>query len=104
MSPPASTRSAAARCAFPATSIASFTCGMSVQADNTAYVCGDEHYLEIPVPWKPPPTSASYTIARGRPPRQDAGQAPPASPLRRTHFVDAGADLYGLEATSSPQP
>ncbi|HEV2293928.1 MAG TPA: Gfo/Idh/MocA family oxidoreductase [Tepidisphaeraceae bacterium] len=82
---------------FPGGVLASFACGMSVQADNTAYVCGTEGYIEIPVPWKPPVSGALYTIARGTPPRQDK-PAPAKVPPRETRTVDAGMELYGLEA------
>src|SRR5438477_421659 len=34
---------------FPSRILASFNCGMSVQADNTATLCGTEGYIEIPV-------------------------------------------------------
>jgi D-xylose 1-dehydrogenase (NADP+, D-xylono-1,5-lactone-forming) len=81
---------------FPGDVLASFTAGMSVQADNTAYVCGTEGYIEVPVPWKPPVTGAVYTIARGTPPRQDS-PAPVKLPPRETRTVDAGMELYGLE-------
>jgi predicted dehydrogenase len=82
---------------FPGDVLASFTCGMGVQADNTAYVCGTEGYIEIPVPWKPPVTGAVYTIARGTPPRQD-NPAPAKVPPRETRTVDANMELYALEA------
>ncbi|MFW6061015.1 MAG: Gfo/Idh/MocA family protein [Phycisphaeraceae bacterium] len=76
--------------------LATFACGMTVQANNTAFVCGDEGYIEIPVPWKPPQTGARYTIGTMTPPRQDsAGQG---MPPRREHTVDAPLPLYGLEA------
>ena len=39
---------------FPSGVVASFTAGMSVHADNTAYICGTEGFIEIPIPWKPP--------------------------------------------------
>src|SRR5688572_10284027 len=87
---------------FPNGVVASFTCGMSLQADNTAYVCGTEGYIETPVPWKPPPKDAIYAVARGIPPRQDnpgiktPGLAP--VPPRDVRRVDAGKELYALEA------
>jgi predicted dehydrogenase len=83
--------------------LASFTCGIGVQADNTAYVCGTEGYVETPVPWKPPAKDAIYAIARGIPPRQDnpgakaPGLAPPPQP-RDVRRVNAGKELYALEA------
>ena len=83
---------------FPSGIVASFTCGMTVHADNTAYLCGDEGFIEIPVPWKPAVTQAAYTVARSTPPKMDiaAGAAP--KPERETRQVDAGMELYALEA------
>ena len=85
---------------FPSGVTASFTCGMTVQADNTAYLCGDEGYLEIPIPWKPPIQQAAYTITTAIPPRQDqppltstGRPPPPGSSPRHTPYVDAPCDL-----------
>jgi D-xylose 1-dehydrogenase (NADP+, D-xylono-1,5-lactone-forming) len=84
---------------FPDGVLASFTCGMGVQADNTAYVCGNEGYVETPVPWKPPAKGATYTLARSTPPRQDQQDAKaPPTPPRETRTVDAGKELYAIEA------
>jgi predicted dehydrogenase len=83
---------------FPSGVLASFTCGMSVQADNTAYVCGTDGYIEIPIPWKPPMKRAEYTIARSTPPRMDLLPGTPQPPPRQTHYVDSPSSLYGLEA------
>jgi predicted dehydrogenase len=76
--------------------VAGFTCGMRVQADNTAYICGSEGYIEVPWPWKPQPRGAKYWIKRSAPPRQDGGKTdtPPAEEFE----VNAGMDLYALEA------
>jgi predicted dehydrogenase len=82
---------------FPGDVLASFTAGIGLQADNTAYVCGTEGYIEIPVPWKPPVTGAIYTIARATPPKQD-DPAPVKVPPRETRTVDADRELYALEA------
>ncbi len=82
---------------FPGDVLASFTAGMGVQSDNTAYVCGTEGYIEVPVPWKPPVRGATYTIARATPPRQD-NPGPATVPPRETRTVDANMELYGLEA------
>jgi hypothetical protein len=42
---------------------------------------------------------ATYTIARSTPPRMDAtGKPVPAPPPRESHTVDAGKELYALEA------
>jgi predicted dehydrogenase len=86
--------------------VATFNCGMGVQADNTAYVCGSEGYIEIPVPWKPAAQGAQYTLAHSTPPRMDvaaqsahqASGAAPVAPPRKTFTVDAGADVFGVEA------
>jgi len=84
---------------FPNGVFASFTCGMTVQADNTAYLCGSEGYIEIPVPWKPPKENAEFTIARSTPPRMDSvGAAVPTVPPREKRVVSAGVDLYAVEA------
>lgn len=86
---------------FPNGIVASFTCGMSAQADNTAYLCGTEGFIEMPVPWKPPREQATWVLARGTPPRMDApgvAAPPPAPSPRQTFTVDAPADLYGCEA------
>ena len=83
---------------FPDDVVSTFTCGMTVQADNTATVCGDEGYVEIPVPWKPPRENAAYSVVRATPPLMDgpARPAPTAAP-RQTHHVTAAAELYALE-------
>jgi predicted dehydrogenase len=78
--------------------IASFVSGMSVHADNTAYVCGSDGYIEIPVPWKPPSQQAQFIITRSIPPRMDDPRAAHGPPPRDVRRVDAGGDLYGMEA------
>ncbi len=83
--------------AFPSGVVASFNCGMSVQADNTAYVCGTDGYIDIPVPWKPPMKGAAYTVAHSTPPRMDLAAGASISP-RETRTVDAEVELYGLES------
>jgi predicted dehydrogenase len=83
---------------FPGGVIASFTCGMSLHADNSASLCGTDGYIEVPVPWKPPKQNAAFTIAHSTPQRMDlAAGAAPKSP-RETRTVDAGMELYALEA------
>ena len=84
---------------FPGGMTASFTCGMNAQADNTACICGDEGYIEIPVPWKPPVQNAVWILAYSTPPRMDqaSGAAPQPRP-KETFSVDAGKGLYALEA------
>lgn len=89
---------AAAVLAFPDGVTASFTCGMSVQADNTAYVCGTEGFIEVPVPWKPAAENAAYSIVRGTPPKMDGPVKPVLPPARDTRHVTAAKGLYSLEA------
>jgi len=90
---------AAATLVYPNGVIATMSCGMTVHANNTAYLCGSEGYIEIPVPWKPPREQAEFTITRSTPPRMDsAASKAGAAPSRETRLVDAGMDLYGLEA------
>ncbi|WP_410960389.1 hypothetical protein, partial [Salmonella sp. SAL4431] len=74
---------------FPGDVLATFAAGMSVQADNAAYVCGTEGYIELPVPWNPPVNGAVYSICRGIPPKQDNPKATPSAPPRETRTVDA---------------
>jgi len=82
---------------FPDDVMASFTCGMNSQADNAAYLHGDEGYIVVPVPWKPPVRQAEFTIARGTPPRMDKMKRSPG-PSVQTFYVDADVPLYALEA------
>jgi xylose dehydrogenase (NAD/NADP) len=82
---------------FPDDVIATFQCGLLVQADNTATVSGDGGYVEIPVPWKPPRENAAYVVARSTPPKMD-GVAGAAQKPRDTRHVSAPTELYGLEA------
>ena len=76
--------------------LAHFACGMGVQTNNTARICGTEGYLEVPVPWKPPTDQAIYVVDGMTPPRQEATHD--AKPSRQTFHVDADMPLYGLEA------
>jgi predicted dehydrogenase len=84
---------------FAGDAVASFTCGTGLQANNTAYICGTEGYIEVPVPWKPPSGGGEYVLAGAAPPKQDfaVGKAPPAPP-RQTIRVEAAGDVYGIEA------
>jgi xylose dehydrogenase (NAD/NADP) len=85
---------------FPNGILSTFNCAMDTQADNIAMICGSEGWIEVPVPWKPSKSKAIYTIARGTPPRMDTvGKvSSPTAPPRQTFEVDAGGELYGLEA------
>lgn len=76
--------------------LASFACGMTLQADNAACLCGEEGYIRIPVPWKPPVSQALIEVHTMTPPRQDgkAGGGPQETAIR----LDAPASLYALEA------
>lgn len=79
--------------------LASFTCGMTLHADNAAYICGDEGYITIPIPWKPPVKQATYTLNRGTPPKMDQAKGSTvAGPMHEQFFVDADKPLYALEA------
>jgi predicted dehydrogenase len=82
---------------FPNAILATMACGMRVQADNSAQICGTEGYIEIPWPWKPPAGKAGFTIARSIPPRQDKASLP-APPPREWFSTEAPQDLYAMEA------
>jgi predicted dehydrogenase len=82
---------------FPNDVLASFTCGMTLHADNAAYIYGDEGYITIPIPWKPPIENATFTLNRGTPPRMDKGE-PVAGPMSKEFSIDADRPLYALEA------
>jgi hypothetical protein len=73
------------------------TCGMQVHADNAAYICGSEGYIHVPVPWKPPVTDATFTIAQSTLPQMDKG-AVVQEPKTSTVQVSADRPLYALEA------
>lgn len=80
--------------------VATMTCALSVQADNTVSICGDDGYIEIPVPWKPPIKGASFTVGHSIPPKMDQGLADTARRVkpREMFYVDAPKPLYALEA------
>ena len=84
--------------AFPGGVLATFTCGMSLHADNTASLCGAEGHIEIPVPWKPPVRGAAWHLRRSAPPRQEARGSAPQAPPPQSFTVDADRPLYALEA------
>jgi predicted dehydrogenase len=83
---------------FPTGVLASFTCGMIAHADNTAYLCGSDGFIEVPIPWKPPHTQAIYILARGTPPKMDGPVRPQGAPQRETIRVPIHGELYGMEA------
>jgi predicted dehydrogenase len=88
---------AAGTLTFPGGLVATFSCGMGVQADNAAHVCGTEGFVEIPVPWKPPVEGSRFTIVRQTPPLMDGGPRP-TTPPRETVEVPGGRHLYAYEA------
>jgi predicted dehydrogenase len=94
---------------FPGDVMATFSCGMRVQADNTAYLCGTDGYLAIPWPWKPQQIGATWSLQRSIPPRQDmkngqdaklgnTSKAAPVAPPTESFTADAPVPLYALEA------
>ncbi|MBI1336668.1 MAG: gfo/Idh/MocA family oxidoreductase [Phycisphaera sp.] len=76
--------------------VSSFACGMLVHTNNTAIVCGDEGYIEVPVPWKPQ-IGAVYHVGRMTPPKMDAGKATWQGGVE-TFTVEADRPLYAYEA------
>jgi predicted dehydrogenase len=88
---------AAGTLTFPSGIVSTFACGMSVQADNTAYLCGSEGYIEIPVPWKPTAGNSKFILSAGVPPKMDnPGATPP--PPRSVREIESPGNMYGLEA------
>ncbi len=76
--------------------LASFICAMNMPADNTAYICGQTGYIEIPIPWKPPTGGSRWRIGRGIPPKMDrtGGAGAPVEEFE----TPPGMDLYAHEA------
>jgi xylose dehydrogenase (NAD/NADP) len=94
---------AAGTLSFPDGMVASFTCGMTVHADNTASICGSQGYLEVPIPWKPPLQEAKYVLSKSVPPMMDSGvrlgaAPPPGSNPRHVITVDSSLPLLAREA------
>ncbi len=77
--------------------VASFVCGMNAHADNSAYLCGSDGFIVVPIPWKPPVTGAQYTVTSMPPPMMDRKKSSEGPPPR-TFRMDAGKPLYALEA------
>jgi D-xylose 1-dehydrogenase (NADP+, D-xylono-1,5-lactone-forming) len=75
---------------------ASFCCGMTVQTDNAALICGDGGFIRVPVPWKPPADGACYEIDMMAPPRQDGVSGKQGG--KRVIEVPYAGTLYGMEA------
>ena len=82
---------------YPNGITATFSVGMMTQADNTAYICGDEGFLSIAWPWKPAPPATTIELRQSAPPRQDAGAKPQAAGPR-TILVPNVKPLYAIEA------
>jgi predicted dehydrogenase len=82
---------------FSSGAMAEFTCGLRLHADNTAYICGDEGYLSIPVPWKPQAGKSHFILARGIPPRQDSPR-PPVAAAPEVVQVPCDQDIFSIEA------
>lgn len=78
--------------------VAEFTCGMQIQADNTAWICGTDGHLSIPVPWKPQPGKAHYIIGRATPPKQDLAAGVIAAPPRQVVEITDNRDVFLVEA------
>lgn len=76
--------------------IATFICGMSVQADNTAFICGSQGYLEIPRPWKPEVDGARYRLKITAPPSSAILKIEP--PRVQEFTAGPSLDLFALEA------
>lgn len=89
---------AAGTLAYPGGIVASFTCAMTVAADNTALLCGTEGFIEIPVPWKPAAGKGCYRLRKGIPPKMELGGRPPVAPPVQTVEVPDGRDCYACEA------
>jgi len=89
----------AATMVFPNGLISQFVCGMQLQANNTAYLCGTEGYIEIPIPWKPGRV-AEFTITKGIVPKMDGAKSkkPAGPPPREVVRLDAKSELYVVEA------
>lgn len=82
---------------FPGNLLATFSCGLSAQSDNTAYICGTEGYIEVPILWKPPARNASFTIHRQPPPLADNIQTSAAQLVGERFVVDSGKELFTHE-------
>lgn len=83
--------------------VASFTCGMTVHADNSASICGTRGYIEVPIPWKPPIREAAFVLSTSVPPVIDTGAKLESVPLpgsnpKRVMSVDSPGPLLALEA------
>jgi hypothetical protein len=55
--------------------------------------------MVFPIRWMPTGRGASFTMGRWTPPKMESPGTPVAPP-RQTFTVDAGGELYGIEADS----
>jgi D-xylose 1-dehydrogenase (NADP+, D-xylono-1,5-lactone-forming) len=83
---------------YPNGITATFSVGMMTQADNTAYICGDEGFLAIAWPWKPAPPTTNIELRQSIPPRQDATASANPTGGPRTIVVPNEKALYAIEA------
>jgi predicted dehydrogenase len=83
---------------FPDGTSMEFTVGMMTQADNTAFICGEEGYIRIPVPWKPPPGNGEVILGQSVPPKQDNPSVTPTVPTPTVYRIQDSRPLYGIEA------
>lgn len=77
---------------------ATLTFGMTVQLDNTAHLGGTDGHLQIPIPWKPPTTGATYILSGQTPPKQDLAKGKTGPPAPKVVTIDSPAPLYGQQA------
>ena len=77
---------------------AALTFGMTVQLDNTAHLGGTDGHLQIPIPWKPPTTGATYILSGQTPPKQDLAQGKSGPPEPKVVTIDSPVPLYGQQA------
>ncbi|MBZ5500032.1 MAG: Gfo/Idh/MocA family oxidoreductase [Acidobacteriia bacterium] len=83
--------------------VATFTCGLTVHADNAASICGSLGYIEVPIPWKPPLKEAVFVRSSSVPAMMDVGNklesAPvPGSSPQQVITVDSSGPPLALEA------
>lgn len=77
---------------------ATLTCAMDTQASNLMQVCGEEGYIEVPVPWKPGMAGpATWTVRTMQRPKLDNA---PDQAGEQARAIDSASPLplYALEA------
>lgn len=89
--------SASAVLQYPSGITATMTCAMDTQASNLAQICGDEGYIEVPVPWKPGIDEPTWMLRTMPKPKQD-GKGAGTGESVQTFTNAAGKTMYGLEA------